>query len=185
MAEPVKPVYGVYDFQAQLVVPMSKNPPVTPIDGSVYIDTDDGRVYSWQNGAWRTPAIAAKPGNGILFTPDPETGMTIVSMAPPEVENLVLEAPWTVPAGQPQPQRMRVGTGAVQLRGQVQAPGPLGKVITILPSGWRPAVTMVSICVAGSSQQNVQIEPDGRVFPINGTGSPTRLGGILFIADGN
>jgi len=184
MAEPVKPVYGVYDFKAQLVIPMSQNPPITPIDGSVYIDTDDGRIYGWQNGAWRASRISAVPGEGLVFTQD-ELGVTTISLAPKEVENVVLESPWTVPAGQPGPQRMRLATGAVQLRGQVQASGPLGKTITILPSGWRPAVSMVSICVAGSGQQNVQIDPDGRVYPINGTGSPTRLGGVLFIADGN
>jgi hypothetical protein len=181
---PVKPVYGVMDFQAQLVLPMSQNPPVLPIDGSVYIDTDDLRLYAFVSGAWRASRISALPGSGIVFTEN-QLGVTTISQKPMEVVNVTLESPWTVPQGELQPQRMRVASGAVQLRGQVQAPGPLGKIITILPSGWRPAVPMVAICVAGSGQQNIQIDPDGKVYPINGTGSPTRLGGIIFIADGN
>lgn len=76
---PSKPVYGVYDFQAQLVLPMSMNPPSQPQEGSVYIDVDDGRIYAYVEGDWRASAISAVEGVGIRFTVDPVSRVTTIS----------------------------------------------------------------------------------------------------------
>jgi hypothetical protein len=162
MLDPVKPIYGIHDFNSQFIIPLSKNPPIDPIDGSVYFDTDDNQFYIHRNGVWQA------------------------TIPPPEVVDLTLENGWIVSSGQPVPQRLRLTTGAVQLRGSCENPsGPLGKTITHLPSGWRPSVSIMLVCIGGSSQQNIQIDPDGAVTPVNGTGKPTGLANISFLADGN
>jgi hypothetical protein len=212
---PIKPVYGVMDFQAQLVIPMSQNPPITPIDGSVYIDTDDLRLYAWVNGAWRASRISALPGvgikfeqdalgvttisatfvpeagTGIRFRPDfPTPGITTIETVPlpPTVFDLTLQSPWIPAVGAPTPQGLKDATGFVQLRGGCD-PGGLQPInagpITILPSGWRPAQELLLNCVGGTAWQCARIDPDGKITIVNGNGKPTRLAGLSYIADGN
>jgi hypothetical protein len=47
---PIKPVYGVYDFEGQVVLPPGPQPPLPLIEGSMY--ASGGFVYVWHDGAW-------------------------------------------------------------------------------------------------------------------------------------